>query len=51
MRAQVTDFIAVIHVCIDFIGIPILKYIYMILLILITWLRWKFGFKTSKLKN
>lgn len=47
----ITGFIAVIHVGIVFIGIPILKYIYMILLILITWLSWKFGFKTSKLKN
>ncbi|CDM69180.1 putative membrane protein [Clostridium bornimense] len=43
----IIGFIALIHVAIVIIGIPILKYIYMLLLILVTWLSWKFGFKVG----
>lgn len=49
----IIGFIALIHVAIVLIGMPILIYAYMLLLILITWLSWKFGFKVrlSKLKK
>lgn len=43
----IIGFIALIHVAIVFIDMPILKYSYMVLLIFITWISWKFGFKVN----